>query len=1100
MDGDPTNVLPTGTDTAGANTANALQPTGEDVNGDGEPDSYPEGDTDGDGVLDQLDLDADNDGIPDVVEAGGTDVNGDGRADDYVDADNDGFNDVVDGDPTNVLTAGTDTAGANTANALLPTGADTNGDGAPDSYPNGDLDGDGVLNHLDLDADNDGILDIVEAGGTDANGDGQEDNYVDADGDGFNDVVDGDPTNVLPTGNDGAGANTANATTLTGEDTDGDGQPNSYPNDNLDGDNNLNFLDIDADNDGIVDNTEGQPTIGYVAPAGSDADGDGIDDAYDNDDANFGGAGSGITPENTDGADNPDYLDLDTDNDGEPDVIEGHDTNGDGVVNGSDAPNANTGLAGGTTDADGDGLLDGFDNDVASTDATNTTLNPNSHPDVDVPGTLERDWRESNTTYAINDVNSTIVEVAVSGQVLTNDIDPQGDNLAVTAIEVDTDGDGVPDAAGTLGAVTTVAGIDENGVAVVNAGTLTQNANGTYTFTPTTGFAGEVIYSYTMCDDGTPVVCDEARVTIDVIPAPTTTNGTVIVTPDVNVTYQGLPVSGQVLSNDSDPDLDNIAVSGTIQIDTDGDGQTDGTAPLGIPTIIAGVNSAGGAVTNAGTLIQNTNGTYTFTPTADFVGQVEYEYATCDDATPINCEQTTVTIYVLPAKVGNTTNANDDEVFGDKGSPIISNVLPNDTDLEGDDQSTGVSLVTGPTNGTVVLNPDGSYTYTPTNPNFVGNDEFTYSVCDDGTPVACDTATVYITILDVNKDYGDAVGYPEAWHRAILDVNTDSTLDGTNDVWLGLRTDFELTTIANDEFDDGIVVGSNPGNFPTAVLGGTSFNLDITVNSSQPTLVQYGLWIDWDNDGTYEQFYGGSRVTASPAVAVQTVNVPAGYSGTNTVNVRLRVDDEPLVAADFAGGKTNGEVEDYRVEVIDLPVELLSFTARLQGQNLGVLDWVTATETNNAGFEVEHALPGTTNFQNIGYVQGAGTTVLQQNYRYEVPNLVAGVHYFRIKQVDFDGTYSYSEIRALEVTAGEQVIRLYPNPAINQAQIDFSEPVVGEIEVEVYDNIGQRVWNKTVANQQSVQIELADLAAANYLVRVTTMSGTKTFKLIVRRD
>ncbi|MGH1338714.1 MAG: hypothetical protein ACRBFS_21550, partial [Aureispira sp.] len=84
-------------DTNGANSTAALLVTGPDANGDGTPDNYPTGDTDGDGILDQLDLDADNDGIPDVVEAGGTDVNGDGRADDYVDADNDGFNDVVDG-------------------------------------------------------------------------------------------------------------------------------------------------------------------------------------------------------------------------------------------------------------------------------------------------------------------------------------------------------------------------------------------------------------------------------------------------------------------------------------------------------------------------------------------------------------------------------------------------------------------------------------------------------------------------------------------------------------------------------------------------------------------------------------------------------------------------------------------------------------------------------------------------------------------------------------------------------------------------------------------------------------------------------------------
>ncbi|MCG1038044.1 gliding motility-associated C-terminal domain-containing protein, partial [Polaribacter sp. DS7-9] len=83
-------------------------------------------------------------------------ANGDGRADNYADTDGDGFNDVVDGDVGNVLDTGVDTAGANTADALILTGTDGNGDGTPDAYLNGDTDGDGVLDYLDLDADNDG--------------------------------------------------------------------------------------------------------------------------------------------------------------------------------------------------------------------------------------------------------------------------------------------------------------------------------------------------------------------------------------------------------------------------------------------------------------------------------------------------------------------------------------------------------------------------------------------------------------------------------------------------------------------------------------------------------------------------------------------------------------------------------------------------------------------------------------------------------------------------------------------------------------------------------------------------------------------------------
>jgi hypothetical protein len=389
VDGDPNQ------DGTSNNSANALTITGDDTDADGVPNSYPNDDNDGDGIRNQLDLDADNDGIPDVVEAGGTDENGDGRIDDYLDADNDGFNDVVDGDPTNALTVGTDTPGANSSNSLVLTGPDLNNDGAPNSSPSGDFDQDGAYNFLDLDADGDGILDVLEAGGTDTNTDGLEDSFTDSDTDGFNDNVDGDPDNSLAVGDDTNDSNTSNSTTLTGPDSDADGKPNSFPNDDFDGDTKVDFLDIDTDNDGIVDNTEAQSTAGYLSPTNIDVDGDGIDSRYDSNDGSFGGAGSGLTPVDTDVAvepNSPDYRDVDSENDGISDLIEGHDTDGDELADAGSL--SNTGVPGGITDIDNDGLLDGFDNNTASTDATNGSLQGVSHPNITNPTTAERDWRE----------------------------------------------------------------------------------------------------------------------------------------------------------------------------------------------------------------------------------------------------------------------------------------------------------------------------------------------------------------------------------------------------------------------------------------------------------------------------------------------------------------------------------------------------------------------------------------------------------------------------------------------------------------------------------------------------------------------------------
>jgi len=247
------------------------------------------------------------------------------------------------------------------------------------SIPDYDTDGDGIESRLDLDSDSDGILDLIEAGQTDADGNGMIDGFTDSNNDGYHDAFDG-----------------AGSQLITGADTDADGLPNSYPNDNPDSNGFPNFMDLDSDDDGITDNTEAQATGAYVAYGTTDTDSDGLANVFDAS-GSFGGAG--LTPVDTDSDGTPDYLDTDSDNGEEIDSIEGHDTNGDGVVNGSDSPNADTGLFTGT-DTDGDGLDDGFDNDDATFDATNTSLKATSHPIFDA-GT-DRDWRSTTATISLD--------------------------------------------------------------------------------------------------------------------------------------------------------------------------------------------------------------------------------------------------------------------------------------------------------------------------------------------------------------------------------------------------------------------------------------------------------------------------------------------------------------------------------------------------------------------------------------------------------------------------------------------------------------------------------------------------------------------------
>ncbi len=382
FDDNDDSAIPGSTVNDGINPPNAANLG--DADGDGEVNYRDIEDNDNDGIADSIDIDDDNDGIPDTVEQG---TGGDPLAD----TDGNGILDYLQVTPAN----------------------DLNNDGVVDVF---DADGDGIIDQFDLDGDNDGIPDLTEAGGTDTDGDGVVDTQLDSDDDGIPDSVDVNQTGGIDIDLDGID-DTADIDFTGGTDTDGDGiddtaDPDAdgdgqddvigttpLPTPNTDGTGNPNFLDIDADDDGIVDNIEAQPTTAYVAPLGTDADNDGIDDAYDSD---IPGATLLNFPENTDATLlnpdlDPDYIDLDADGDGENDTIEAYDTDDDGVA---DTVPVNA-------DVDDDGLDDAFDTDTASPDPTNggqTAGNP--FPDTDSPGG-EPDWRDQiNNDLEITKVDS----------------------------------------------------------------------------------------------------------------------------------------------------------------------------------------------------------------------------------------------------------------------------------------------------------------------------------------------------------------------------------------------------------------------------------------------------------------------------------------------------------------------------------------------------------------------------------------------------------------------------------------------------------------------------------------------------------------------
>ncbi|MGE0798665.1 MAG: Ig-like domain-containing protein [Lautropia sp.] len=278
-------------------------------------------------------------------------------------------------------------------------------------------------------------------------------------------------------------------------------------------------------------------------------------------------------------------------------------------------------------------------------------------------------------------------------------------------------------------------------------GTVVNNGNGTFTYTPNPSFEGGDSFTYTITDVGG--LSSTATVTITVSEAN----------------------EAPVASNGNAATDEDTVLNGTLPAATDADGDT--------------LTYAAGAIAAAhGTVVINADGSYTYTPAANFHGTDSFSYVANDGT--VNSAEATITVTVnsvndAPVAVSdtNTTAA---------GTPVTGNVLANDTDVD-----TGTTLTaalgTTVTNGTLTLNADGSYTYTP-NAGFSGTDSFTYAASDGAATSNAATVTLTVTA---------ATGGP------ITGTPNPDTLTGTPgaDVINGLAGNDTIDGLGGDDLIDG---------------------------------------------------------------------------------------------------------------------------------------------------------------------------------------------------------------------------------------------------------------------------------------------------------
>jgi hypothetical protein len=248
-------------------------------------------------------------------------------------------------------------------------------------------------------------------------------------------------------------------------------------------------------------------------------------------------------------------------------------------------------------------------------------------------------------------------------------------------------------------------------------------------------------------------------------------------------------------------------------------------------------------------------------------------------------------------------------------------------------------------------------------------------------------------------------------------------------------------------------------------------------NTAGPFLVtQPNTAVTWMGNTIYNVTWDVANTSVAP-VNVTQVNILLSTDGgnnftevlaTNTANdgsediflpnlpttqARIKVEAAGNVFFDLSN--VNFTIEDF------IPVELTAFFA-LTTENGVLLKWTTATETNNSGFMIERGL-NNIDFNEVAFVNGQGTTTNVTDYVYTDVISKPSKYYYRLKQIDFDGSANYSNVVETEVE-GPQVFVLsqnYPNPFNPSTMINFSLPVDSYVSIELFNTLGEKVEELT---------------------------------------
>jgi len=387
--------------------------------------------------------------------------------------------------------------------------------------------------------------------------------------------------------------------------------------------------------------------------------------------------------------------------------------------------------------------------------------------------------------------------------------------------------------------------------------------------------------------------------------------------------------------------------------------------------------------------------------------------------------------------------------------------------------------------------------------------------------------------------------YSTSYQWRVIERNDTCSVSGS--VWnftTEPNPDIVIDTLFFDDFESGLglwTIVNNGGNCdwmifnptypntytlpPTSSGGVLSADSDecgsgTTINSTANIIGSFDfsiytemVWVEFDNDW---------NVIGSSDEAHVEISTDGGTSWTgiwDQIGVDIRNTHEVIDITSMVAGQTNVSfrlvsiqpgwdwwwtVDNFAIYgMLIVPVELTSFAAVIADDNVQ-LNWTTATEINNQGFEIQRRT-GDEEFAKVGFVPGHGTTTDVQAYSYVDSKVASGNYTYRLKQMDFNGSFEYSDVVAVEVTVPLEFTleQNYPNPFNPSTVIKYTIPENGFVTLDVYNLLGEKVASLVNgvqdAGRYEISFDASNFASGIYVYSLRSGSFNSVKKMLLMK-